>query len=85
MHDVHTPGAETRTQAADADSVQAGEDPYVRQAIAVLKEGESHKRFFDVLDSIPEKRAAKGNAALIEAVGGGACVRACERASDAMT
>jgi hypothetical protein len=75
----------SRPQLTRGYNVQAGEDPYVRQAMAVLKEGESHKRFFDILDSIPEKKAAKGNAALIEAVGGGVGVRVRELASAART
>lgn len=68
------------------DNVQAGDDPYVRQAMATLKEGESNNRFFEVLDSISEKKTAKGNAALIEAVGvGRACssvhMRVCKQVS----
>ena len=81
-----TPPPFLGTRRADFDNVQAGDDPYVRQAMATLKEGESHDRFFEVLDSISEKKAAKGNAALIEAVGvGRACssvhMRVCKKVS----
>ena len=81
-----TPPPFLGTRRADFDNVQAGDDPYVRQAMATLKEGESNNRFFEVLDSISEKKAAKGNAALIEAVGvGRACssvhMRVCKKVS----
>ena len=47
---------------------QAGDDPYVRQTIAKLAEGEKSKGFLETLKSAPEHKKVRGNMAVIEAV-----------------
>jgi hypothetical protein len=47
---------------------QAGEDPYIRQAMARMEEGGTSSDFVSILEGLPQLKAARCNAAVIEAV-----------------